>query len=102
MSLAAASNASLNIQALLYTRFEDIEGYVIAAADPPEALGNHQFKEIGYHFLPDKDVCGRVITLFLDNYRIIGVPVYIEGPQYSRKAFVFCICIIWKYYGKVC
>ena len=94
MSLAAASNASLSIQALLYTRFEDKEGYVVATADPPDALGEQQFKEIGYHFLPDKDVCGRVITLFLDNYRVVGVPVYIEGSQYSRKAFIFCICFV--------
>jgi len=94
MSLAAASNASLSILAILFTRFEDIEGYVVAAADPPEALGEHQFKDIGYHFLPDKEVCGRVITLFLDNYRIIGVPVCLEGSQYSRKALTFCICFV--------
>ena len=84
----------LGIQALLYTRFEDVEGYVIASADPPEAIGEKQFKDIGGHFLPDKDLCGRVISLNLGAHRMMGVPVRLEGSQYSRSAFVFCVCFV--------
>jgi hypothetical protein len=92
MSLA---NNGLSIEALFYSRFEDIEGYTVVASDPANVLGEAQFKEIGYHFLPDKSLSsGHVITLFLDRYRIIGCPVHLSGPQYSRSAFVFCIGFI--------
>ena len=91
MSLA---NNGLCIEAIFFSRFEDIEGYSIAASDPANVLGETQFKEIGYHFLPDKSLSGNVVTLYLDQYRIVGCPVHLSGPQYTRSAFVFCIGFI--------
>ena len=81
------------MKAVMYTQFEDVEGYVVAASDPVNVMTD-QFKEIGYHFLPDRGVCWRLITLALGEYKIIGVPVHIEDSKYARRAFVFCFCLI--------
>ena len=89
-----SASRSLAVHALLYTRFQDVEGYVIAAADPADAIGDQQFKDIGAHFLPGKDLCHRVISLTVGPHRVMGFPVRIEAPRYSRSAFVFCICFV--------
>ena len=81
------------VKAVMYTQFEDVEGYVVAASDPHNVMVD-QFKEIGYHFLPDRGVCWRLITLALGEYKIIGVPVHIDDSKYARRAFVFCFCLI--------
>ena len=81
------------VKAVMYTRFEDVEGYVVTASEPRGVMGD-QFKEIGYQFLPDKCLCWRLISLALGEYRMIGVPVHIEDSRYPRRAFVFCFCLL--------
>ena len=81
------------VRAIMFTQFEDVEGYVVAASDPPNVMTD-QFKEIGYQFLPDKDICWRLISLCVGEYRIVGVPVHIDDAKYARRAFVFCFCLI--------
>jgi hypothetical protein len=81
------------VRAVMFTQFEDVEGYVVAASDPPNVMTD-QFKEIGYQFLPDKDICWRLISLCVGDLRIIGVPVHIDDAKYARRAFVFCFCLI--------
>jgi hypothetical protein len=81
------------IKALLCTQFEDVEGYVVSVSDPPNIMTN-QFKDIGYHFLPDKGLCWRLITMTLGEYKMTGVPVHIEDSKYPRRAFVFCLCVV--------
>ena len=81
------------VKAVMYTRFEDVEGYVVSASEPRGVMGD-QFKEIGYQFLPDKCICWRLISLALGEYRMIGVPVHIEDSRYPRRAFVFCFCLL--------
>jgi hypothetical protein len=81
------------VKAVMFTRFEDVEGYVVAASDPPNVMPD-QFKEIGYQFLPDKGICWRLISLAVGEFRITGVPVHIDDAKYARRAFVFCFCLI--------
>ena len=78
------SNSQVSIDAIFYSRFQDIEGYTICASDPPGVLGDDQFKQIGYYFLPDKSLSDHVIVLHLDKYRLFGCPVYLSGSQYAR------------------
>ena len=93
--MIAPSNSRnwIPVKAILFTEFEDIEGYVVSASDPIGVM-NEQFKDIGYHFLPDKGVCWRLISMSLGNFKMIGVPVHIEDAKYTRRAYVFCICLI--------
>ena len=82
------------VRAVMFTRFEDVEGYVVSASDPPNVMKD-QFKDIGYQFLPDKGLCWRLISLSLgDQFRIIGVPGHIDDARYPRRAFVYCFCLI--------
>jgi len=82
------------IRAVMFTRFEDVEGYVVSASDPPNVMTD-QFKDIGYQFLPDKGICWNLISVALgSDYRMIGVPVHIEDARYRRRAFVFCFCLL--------
>lgn len=66
---------------------------MVRASDPLEVMTD-QFKDIGYHFLPDRGICWRLISLALGEFRVIGVPVHIEDSRYPRRAFVFCFCLI--------
>lgn len=81
------------IRAIMYTQFEDVEGYVVATSDPPNVMTD-QFKDIGYHFLPDRDLCWRLISLNIGGHKIVGVPVHIDDSKYARRAFVFCFCLV--------
>jgi hypothetical protein len=81
------------VKAVLFTEFEDIEGYVVSASDPVGVM-HDQFKDIGYHFLPDKGMCWKLISMALGDYRMIGVPIHIEDSKYGRRAYVFCFCLI--------
>lgn len=81
------------VRAVMYTLFEDVEGYVVGASDPPNIMVD-QFKDIGYQFLPDKGICWRLISLSIGDFRITGVPVHIDDAKYARRAFVFCFCLV--------
>jgi hypothetical protein len=81
------------VRAVMYTLFEDVEGYVVGASDPPNVMVD-QFKDIGYQFLPDKGICWRLISLSIADFRITGVPVHIDDAKYARRAFVFCFCLV--------
>lgn len=85
--------SSQAVRAVMLTQFDDIEGYMVAVSDPKNVMTD-QFKDIGYHFLPDKGICWRLITMGLGDYKMIGVPVHIEDSKYARRAFVFCLCLV--------
>jgi Nitrogen permease regulator 2 len=84
----------MDVQALLYTQFEDTEGYTVVASDPSSCCKDSQFKDIGYHFLPDRSFASRTISLCLDSIQLLGVPVYIDGKHYLRNTFVFCVILV--------
>ena len=90
---SSSSTSDGPIRAIMYTHFEDVEGYVVATSDPPNVMTD-QFKDIGYHFLPDRDLCWRLISLNIGEHKIIGVPVHIDDSKYARRAFVFCFCLV--------
>ena len=92
-SCFSASRSSGPVRAVLFTEFQDVEGYVVSASNPTGVMQD-QFKDIGYHFLPDKGICWRLISMLLGDYRIMGVPVHIEHSKYTRRAYVFCMCLI--------
>jgi hypothetical protein len=93
-SMSSSVGSRAGICAIMFTQFEDIEGYVVSASDPPNVMTT-QFKNIGYQFLPDVGLCGKLISVGLgDDYRMIGVPIHIDDARYPRRAFVFCFTVL--------
>ncbi|KAF4670048.1 hypothetical protein FOL47_002279 [Perkinsus chesapeaki] len=122
---AYANATGLRMLCMLYLTFDLDLGYMISCSSPDDpqlpvfqprafhvqgqapvatpqqmtatgVLDLHaKVKECGYHFLPDRDCCWRVVCVSLsEGLAMMGVPVYLEDSKYERSSLVFCVAFI--------
>ncbi|KAF4687809.1 hypothetical protein FOZ60_003478 [Perkinsus olseni] len=122
---AYANATGLKMLCMLYLTFDLDLGYMISCSSPDDpqlpvfqprafhvqdqapvaspqqmtAIGvldlHAKVKECGYHFLPDRDCCWRVVCVSLsEGLAMMGVPVYLEDSKYERSSLVFCVAFI--------
>lgn len=83
----------MELRAILCCEFEKTKGPIVKCSDPPDALAS-QFSLLGRYFIPEKSLSHKVVSVQLDSYRLLGVPVYIDDAQYERNCFQFCILLV--------
>lgn len=55
------------------------------------------FDTIKNYVIPKPSLCNKLISLKIDNYRVLGFPVNIYAPQYARNSFGFNFCFVFPY-----
>ncbi|DAZ99905.1 TPA: hypothetical protein N0F65_011828 [Lagenidium giganteum] len=64
---------------------------VLTACGPRSLLSNETFDSVSGYIIIDKALCGKIITVCVQNMKIVGYPVCIEDDKYHRNALLFNI-----------
>lgn len=113
------SDGFVPITAMFYSVFHPTEGTKViyqvpsGVIVPPEnddnrlnnnlpdssALDNplFDFDTIKNYVIPKPSLCNKLITLKIDNFRVLGFPVNIYAPHYARNSFGFNFCFVFPY-----
>lgn len=96
------------ITAIFYAVFHPIQGTKIVHQVPEDAIGGlseiEAHKDILFNFdtvknyvIPKPQLCNRLVSFKIKEYRVVGYPVNIEGSRYSRNSFNFNFCFVFPY-----
>ncbi|CDR40105.1 CYFA0S04e03708g1_1 [Cyberlindnera fabianii] len=98
------------IEAIFYTVFHPTEGTKVSHQVPPGSIVPSQkatsaamseplfdFDAVKNYIIPKAPLCNHLLTLKVDQYRIVGFPVSISGSHYARNSFSFNFCFVFKY-----
>ncbi|TID29023.1 hypothetical protein CANINC_002171 [Pichia inconspicua] len=115
----ATSDGFVPITAVFYSVFHPTEGTkvvhqvpsgsIVPPSNDDNRLNNNMpdsssfdqplfdFDTIKNYVIPKPSLCNKLITLKVDEYRVLGFPVNIYGPQYARNSFGFNFCFVFPY-----
>lgn len=74
-----------------------------AIVTPPKSTSDvlaeplFDFDLVKNYVIPKAQLCNRLVTLKVNQYRIIGYPVTIIAPHYARNSFSFNFCFVFRY-----
>ncbi|CBF89482.1 hypothetical protein AN0439.2 [Aspergillus nidulans FGSC A4] len=92
------------IKAIFYSKFDTQEGPKVvhqvpdgaitfsntAASQPPFFT----FSDISFFVIPRQELCGNLIQVCTNGYRILGYPICMKSPRYDRNEFIFNFCLV--------
>lgn len=55
------------------------------------------FDSVKNYVVPKPQLCNRLLTFKVGQYRVLGFPVHIYGTQYARNSFNFNLCFVFPY-----
>jgi hypothetical protein len=83
------------IRSIFFSEFHPTAGPKIVFQVPEDIISAEEFDLMHVYVIPKKQLRGRTISLNFGGHRILGCPVYIEGPQYARNALIFNCCFVF-------
>lgn len=69
------------------------EDSIIPISSPAASTFVH-FPDISFFVIPRQELCGNLIQVCKEGYRILSYPVCIKSPYYDRNEFIFNFCLI--------
>ncbi|CAN3364859.1 nitrogen permease regulator 2 [Diutina catenulata] len=94
------------IAAIFYAVFHPEEGTKIVYQVPSDAISTgsrdnaeslFNFDTVKNYVIPKAQLCNKLISFKINNYRVIGFPVNIENATYARNTFNFNFCFVFPY-----
>ncbi|WEW58318.1 Nitrogen permease regulator 2 [Emydomyces testavorans] len=93
------------IKAIFYSKFDTQSGrkvvhqvpdgaIVPSSTAPAGASPLFNFSDISFFVIPRQELCGNLIQVCTNGYRILGSPVCLKSPRYDRNEFIFNFCIV--------
>ncbi|CCE83764.1 Piso0_004351 [Millerozyma farinosa CBS 7064] len=100
------SDGFVPILALFYAVFHPTEGTKVLYQVPEGSIGTagkksdsdlFDFDTIKNYIIPKAKLCNRLISIKVGKYKVLGYPVNLENPKYSRNSFNFNFCFVFSY-----
>ncbi|ODV81063.1 uncharacterized protein CANTADRAFT_5038 [Suhomyces tanzawaensis NRRL Y-17324] len=63
----------------------------------PPLTSLFNFDTVKNYIIPKPQLCNKLISFKIDKFKVIGYPVNIENPNYSRNSFNFNFCFVFPY-----
>ncbi|RAL00432.1 nitrogen permease regulating protein NPR2 [Aspergillus ibericus CBS 121593] len=92
------------IRAIFYSKFDTQEGPKVVHQVPdgaivPSATAPSQplfltFSDISFFVIPRQELCGNLIQVCTNGYRILGYPICMKSLRYDRNEFIFNFCVV--------
>ncbi|VDK23278.1 unnamed protein product [Taenia asiatica] len=94
METMDAAAKALELAAVIYCTFENVQGSMIDCQYPDGYISSENFKLIAHAVIPRADLTDQPIVIAEFEHFIIGFPQRIEGTQYSRNTLLFNLCFV--------
>ncbi|KAL2868837.1 nitrogen permease regulating protein NPR2 [Aspergillus lucknowensis] len=95
---------STMIKAIFYSKFDTQEGpkvvhqvpdgAIIPSVTPPSQPLFLTFSDISFFVIPRQELCGNLIQVCTNGFRILGYPICMKSPRYDRNEFIFNFCLV--------
>ncbi|KAL2821377.1 nitrogen permease regulator 2-domain-containing protein [Aspergillus cavernicola] len=92
------------IKAIFYSKFDTQEGPKVVHQVPDGAIVSSNtapsqplyltFSDISFFVIPRQELCGNLIQVCTNGYRILGYPICMKSPRYDRNEFIFNFCVV--------
>ncbi|KAL3432995.1 nitrogen permease regulator 2-domain-containing protein [Aspergillus tetrazonus] len=92
------------IKAIFYSKFDTQEGPKVVHQVPDGAITFSNtapsqppfftFSDISFFVIPRQELCGNLIQVCTNGYRILGYPICMKSPRYDRNEFIFNFCLV--------
>ncbi|EED16795.1 nitrogen permease regulator Npr2, putative [Talaromyces stipitatus ATCC 10500] len=93
------------IKAIFYGRFDTQEGPKVVHQVPdgaivpsptasPQQAPFFTFSDISFFVIPRQELCGNLLQVCTNGYRILGYPICMKSAQYDRNEFIFNFCFV--------
>ncbi|OGM49088.1 nitrogen permease regulator Npr2 [Aspergillus bombycis] len=92
------------IKAIFYSKFDTQEGPKVVHQVPdgaivPSSTAPSQplfltFSDISFFVIPRQELCGNLMQVCTNGYRILGYPICMKSLRYDRNEFIFNFCIV--------
>ncbi|RMJ22654.1 nitrogen permease regulator, partial [Aspergillus sp. HF37] len=91
------------IKAIFYSKFDTQEGPKVVHQVPDGAIVPSPtapaplflaFSDISFFVIPRQELCGNLIQVCANGYRILGYPICMKSPRYDRNEFIFNFCLV--------
>ncbi|PCG91380.1 Nitrogen permease regulator 2 [Penicillium occitanis (nom. inval.)] len=93
------------IKAIFYSKFDTQEGPKVVHQVPdgaivpsptasPQQAPFFTFSDISFFVIPRQELCGNLLQVCTNGYRILGYPICMKSAQYDRNEFIFNFCFV--------
>ncbi|CAG8165420.1 unnamed protein product [Penicillium nalgiovense] len=92
------------IKAIFYSKFDTIEGpkvvhqvpdgAIVPSPDAPSQPPFLTFSDVSFFVIPRQELCGNLLQVCTNGYRILGYPICMKSVRYDRNEFIFNFCIV--------
>ncbi|KAJ5586820.1 Nitrogen permease regulator [Penicillium hispanicum] len=92
------------IKAIFYSKFDTQEGPKVVHQVPdgaivPSSTAPSQplfltFSDISFFVIPRQELCGNLLQVCTNGYRILGYPICMKSARYDRNEFIFNFCLV--------
>ncbi|KAF7713815.1 Uncharacterized protein PECH_005828 [Penicillium ucsense] len=92
------------IKAIFYSKFDTTEGPKVVHQVPdgaivPSSTATAQplfltFSDVSFFVIPRQELCGNLLQVCTNGYRILGYPICMKSDRYARNEFIFNFCIV--------
>ncbi|KAJ5363916.1 Nitrogen permease regulator [Penicillium cataractarum] len=92
------------IKAIFYSKFDTQEGPKVVHQVPdgaivPSSTAPAQplfltFSDVSFFVIPRQELCGNLLQVCTNGYRILGYPICMKSDRYPRNEFIFNFCIV--------
>ncbi|PKX89502.1 nitrogen permease regulating protein NPR2 [Aspergillus novofumigatus IBT 16806] len=89
------------IRAIFYSKFDTQEGCPSSPrrshrtlCDRPSQPLFLTFSNISFFVIPRQELCGNLIQVCTNGYRILGYPICMKSLRYDRNEFIFNFCLV--------
>ncbi|KAJ6045026.1 uncharacterized protein N7446_003228 [Penicillium canescens] len=92
------------IKAIFYSKFDTQEGPKVVHQVPDGAIVPSPtapaqslyltFSDVSFFVIPRQELCGNLLQVCTNGYRILGYPICMKSARYDRNEFIFNFCIV--------
>ncbi|KAI1934230.1 Nitrogen permease regulator 2 [Ophidiomyces ophidiicola] len=93
------------LKAIFYSKFDTSSGPIVvhqvpdgavvpSPTAPPDTPTLFNFSDVSFFVIPRQELCGNLIHVCTNGYRILGSPVCIKSDRYDRNEFIFNFCVV--------
>ncbi|KAJ5656920.1 Nitrogen permease regulator [Penicillium longicatenatum] len=92
------------IKAIFYSKFDTQEGPKVVHQVPdgaivPSSTAPTQplfltFSDVSFFVIPRQELCGNLLQVCTNGYRILGYPICMKSARYDRNEFIFNFCLV--------
>ncbi|KAK5787917.1 hypothetical protein VI817_010413 [Penicillium citrinum] len=70
------------------------DGAIVPSSTAPAQPLFLTFSDVSFFVIPRQELCGNLLQVCTNGYRILGYPICMKSARYDRNEFIFNFCIV--------